>query len=278
METQQYTPEEFYQLAYRLGLTEREVRGLRSHRLFPPTLQKGKGYKKGKRYYYTSDSVSQLNTLNQWLKQPSARNHKDLRWYLWLYGGWDWLWDDVRKDLLELFPWEKLEPEDEGPAITLMGKVFSEGRSKLFKGSQIEVWKMIAPSIIRPFIEKQIAKLGTPPLGQTAKYQVIEFPEELDLLLGEGSHNAYQWLIDNNLYSIYILEQSIKKCSQELAMQIRPHLQEIESAWDTDEELIVVKRILGMRPLRSMGLQRMTRAISVSTLLLLNANIAKRDG
>ena len=277
MENKEYTPEEFYLKAYKSGLTPRQVHGLRSKRLFPPTRQVGLGRGQGKRYYYTDKSINELKTLVYWHNQPQARNLKDLRWYLWVFGGWDWIWDDIRKDLLDLFPKVKPEKVDEKEAFADLGNLFTKGRYKLFKGSQLDLWKLVAPNLIRPFVYNHIAKMAIPSLGQIGNNEIILYPEEIDRLLGEGSYNTYQKFIDSDLYSLFLLKQTIQNSSSEEVIKIRPQLQGLEKAWDEDDDLRIIKRILGMRPLRSKGLHRIPRVVSLSLLLLINIRKTKED-
>jgi hypothetical protein len=277
MEIKEYIPEEFYKIAYEMGFTPRQVHSLRSNRLFPPTRQEGLGRGRGKRYYYTDKSIDELRTLVSWRNQPQARTFQDLRWYLWVFGGWDWIWDDIKKDLLDLFPKVKPEKGDEKVAFTALGNLFSKGRYKLFNGSQLDLWKLVAPNLIRPFVYNHIAKMTIPSLGQIENNEIIPYPEDTDRLLGEGSHNAYQKLIDSDLYSLFLLKQIIQNSSSEDVVKIRPQLQNLEKAWDEDEDLRIMKRILGIRPLRSMGLHRIPRVVSLGLLLLIITRKTKGD-
>jgi hypothetical protein len=272
MNDKEYTPNDFYQIANKMGITQGQLQRLRSNRLFPLTNQIGLGRGKGKKYFYTEKSIDELKTLIYWRNQPQARNLKDLRWYLWLFGEWNWLWNDIKKDLLDLFPKpiKEINKSDEINSVNILGNIFSKNRYKLFKGSEINLWKLVAPNIIRQFLYKHITERSSIPLNKNKNNELVFYPKEINLLLGDDTYTVYEKLITNDLYSIFLLKKAIQECTDEVINKLRPQLQDIENAWNNDSELITLKRIMGIRPLRRYGLHRMYRVVSVSSFILIN--------
>jgi cell division protein FtsL len=83
MNDKEYTPNDFYQIANKMGITQGQLQRLRSNRLFPLTNQIGLGRGKGKKYFYTEKSIDELKTLIYW------RNQRDTKYVLvnlWLLG------------------------------------------------------------------------------------------------------------------------------------------------------------------------------------------------
>lgn len=100
MPDQDYKTEEFYEIASRLKLSRRKIKRLIENRLFPRIRKIGQGQGKGWGYVYPASALAEL----EWLVKLNAEysDFSELRWRLWLESEcWEWLWKDLRKELLD---------------------------------------------------------------------------------------------------------------------------------------------------------------------------------
>jgi hypothetical protein len=109
LHTLEYTTEEFLRIAKDCGLSSRQIHRLRQNGIFPrPSRRKGLGRGRGVTWLYSDAEVDQLKKLLELrARLPNRRGTgfiEELRWQLWLEGGWDWLWPRIRDELVALIP------------------------------------------------------------------------------------------------------------------------------------------------------------------------------
>ncbi len=97
MQNDVFTVEEFHQLAENKGLSNRQIRRLIENRLFPETKKIGLGRGKGCQYVYQREAERQLDVIVKVKKK--VKKFQYLRILMW-FGGLDWVWEDLRTELL----------------------------------------------------------------------------------------------------------------------------------------------------------------------------------
>jgi hypothetical protein len=277
MDIEGFTTQEFHALAMKIGLTAGQIKRLKENRLFPRTERVSPGgWGKGHRFYYPPESVDALKSLLYWRGERGTRYLEDLRWYLWLYGdGWDWLWEDVRKDLQDMLPGDR--NSDETPP-SLEGTFFG-GRYRLSRQKRTrESFRMALPwlveTLLAPMVLSENRHIGDVDLGNKPPVA------EIDTVFGSGSYNLVERSLALKIYSYEEWWKALKFSGMEDAAAIKPMVREFETAWNENEEFLVLRKILGQRPLRGWGLHRLPRLVLVCTLLLLQVDpavAAERD-
>ena len=239
--------------------------------MFPLMVRKGLGRGRGFRHYYTPESVKELESIIYW-RERGVRNFEDLRWHLWLYSGWDRLWSDVRKDLLDMFPGRvdlsKVEKDEAG---SILFDVFFEGRHRLTNirreafAKTRNLWLVTLPWLVTVFVTPKIdfQDRGSRPT-------ILESPpaEEIDRIFGDRTYSLIESTMAANLFHLAVWTETLKDADEVQANMIKPKLRELEKAFEKEEGLRTLKKILGVRPLRKFGLQRLYRLVGVCTLLL----------